>query len=161
MLPVARDPAGPVRRATERQWTSPSLTVSTGSSEPHRLRWIAPTKDTKKHDRDLSDQRHDSQIEHLYLQPFAVHRPKLVERSRLSQCYDDSVVAREESLCQQSAGTGRRAKVRAVVDRGFDRTGRIDAEVSNAGHGRFSAAEKLSDAEIDRQIATNLTGSIN
>lgn len=32
--------------------------------------------------------------------------------------------------------------------------------MSNAGYGRFGAAVKLSDAEIDRQIATDLTGSI-
>ena len=38
--------------------------------------------------------------------------------------------------------------------------GRIDAIVSNAGYGLFGAAEELNDAEIDRQIATNLTGSI-
>lgn len=121
MLLVGRDPAGPVQRATERQWTSPSSTVSAGSPEPHRLRTIASTEGKKKNDRDLSDHRHDSQIEHFHLQPLAMHSPKMVERSRLSQCYDDSVGSREQSLCQPSAETGRRAKVRAVVDRGFDR----------------------------------------
>lgn len=38
--------------------------------------------------------------------------------------------------------------------------GRIDVVVSNAGYGLFGAAEELSDAQIDRQIATNLTASI-
>lgn len=51
-------------------------------------------------------------------------------------------------------------KVRGVVDRAFDKMGRIDTVVSNAGYGLFGAAEELSDVEIDRQIATNLTGSI-
>ncbi|WP_407529365.1 SDR family oxidoreductase [Methylobacterium oryzisoli] len=47
-----------------------------------------------------------------------------------------------------------------VVDRAFATMGRIDVVVSNAGYGLFGAAEELEDGEIDRQIATNLTGSI-
>ncbi|WP_185983621.1 SDR family oxidoreductase [Aureimonas mangrovi] len=50
--------------------------------------------------------------------------------------------------------------VRATIDRAFARAGRIDAIVSNAGYGLFGAAEELSDVQIERQIATNLTGSI-
>jgi NAD(P)-dependent dehydrogenase (short-subunit alcohol dehydrogenase family) len=38
--------------------------------------------------------------------------------------------------------------------------GRIDVIVSNAGYGLFGAAEEVTDAQVDRQIATNLTGSI-
>ena len=38
--------------------------------------------------------------------------------------------------------------------------GRIDVAVSNAGYGLFGAAEELTDAQIDHQIAVNLTGSI-
>ena len=52
------------------------------------------------------------------------------------------------------------AAVRRTVDRAFDDTGRIDVVVSNAGYGAFGAAEELFDEQIDRQIATNLTGSI-
>ncbi len=37
---------------------------------------------------------------------------------------------------------------------------RIDVIVSNAGYGLFGAAEEVSDAQIDAQIATNLVGSI-
>lgn len=36
----------------------------------------------------------------------------------------------------------------------------VDVIVSNAGYGLFGAAEELSDEDIDRIIATNLTGSI-
>ena len=50
--------------------------------------------------------------------------------------------------------------VRTVVDRSFTEQGRIDVVVSNAGYGLFGAAEELSDAQVDRMIATNLTGSI-
>ncbi len=49
--------------------------------------------------------------------------------------------------------------LRQEVDRAFA-NGRIDVVVSNAGYGLFGAAEELTDAQIDRQIATNLTASI-
>lgn len=51
------------------------------------------------------------------------------------------------------------AMVREVA-RAFSQLGRIDVVVSNAGYGLFGAAEEVTDAQIDRQIATNLTGSI-
>ena len=50
--------------------------------------------------------------------------------------------------------------IRAVVDGAFERFGRLDRIVSNAGYGLFGAVEELTDAQIDHQIATNLTGSI-
>lgn len=46
------------------------------------------------------------------------------------------------------------------VGRAFSQLGRIDVIVSNAGYGLFGAAEEVTDAQIDRQIATNLIGSI-
>jgi len=52
------------------------------------------------------------------------------------------------------------AGLRRVVDESFARLGRIDVIVSNAGYGLFGAAEELTDAQIDQQIATNLVGSI-
>jgi NAD(P)-dependent dehydrogenase (short-subunit alcohol dehydrogenase family) len=52
------------------------------------------------------------------------------------------------------------AWIRAVVDDAFRRMGRIDVVVSNAGYGLFGAAEELTDEQIDHQIKTNLTGSI-
>ncbi|WP_338661284.1 SDR family oxidoreductase [Pararoseomonas sp. SCSIO 73927] len=52
------------------------------------------------------------------------------------------------------------ASIRAAVDEAVRRCGRIDVVVSNAGYGLFGAAEEVSDAQIERQIATNLTGSI-
>lgn len=53
-----------------------------------------------------------------------------------------------------------RAAVRAAIDQAFDRVGRIDVVVSNAGYGLFGAGEELSDEQIDRQLATNLSGPI-
>lgn len=50
--------------------------------------------------------------------------------------------------------------MRRELDNAFQACGKIDRVVSNAGYGLFGAAEEVSDAQIDRQIATNLTGSI-
>jgi NAD(P)-dependent dehydrogenase (short-subunit alcohol dehydrogenase family) len=49
----------------------------------------------------------------------------------------------------------------SAVESAFERHERIDVVVSNAGYGLFGAAEELSNAQIDRQIATNLVGSIH
>ena len=73
-----------------------------------------------------------------------------------------------DDLVQKYPGTFRRelldvtdvAAVRDVVDRSFGSLGRIDVVVSNAGYGLFGAAEELSDEQISRIIATNLTGSV-
>jgi len=50
--------------------------------------------------------------------------------------------------------------IHTLVDRAFEKFGRIDVVVNNAGYGLFGAAEELSDDEVDLIIATNLTGSI-
>lgn len=50
--------------------------------------------------------------------------------------------------------------IHAVVDDAWERHGRIDVVVSNAGYGLFGCAEELTDAQIDHIVATNLVGSI-
>lgn len=50
--------------------------------------------------------------------------------------------------------------VRHVMADAFAALGRIDVVVSNAAYALFGAGEELGDAQIDQQIATNLTGSI-
>ena len=52
------------------------------------------------------------------------------------------------------------AAIRAAIKNAFERFGRIDVIVSNAGYGLFGAAEELTDEQIDRQLATNLVGSM-
>ena len=47
-----------------------------------------------------------------------------------------------------------------LIDAAFDRFGRIDVVVNNAGYGLFGAAEGLSSAQIRHQIDTNLIGPI-
>ncbi|TWA61751.1 short-subunit dehydrogenase [Azospirillum baldaniorum] len=53
------------------------------------------------------------------------------------------------------------AGVETAISSAFQRHDRIDVVVSNAGYGLFGAAEELTETQIDRQIATNLTGSIH
>ncbi|RDV00218.1 SDR family oxidoreductase [Trinickia dinghuensis] len=50
--------------------------------------------------------------------------------------------------------------IRAAVAQAFTVMPRIDVVVSNAGYGLFGAAEELADEQIERQIATNLIGSM-
>ncbi|MGF7055236.1 NAD(P)-dependent dehydrogenase (short-subunit alcohol dehydrogenase family) [Bosea sp. OAE752] len=51
--------------------------------------------------------------------------------------------------------------IASAIESAFGRHERIDVIVSNAGYGLFGAAEELTRAQIDRQIATNLAGSIH
>ena len=50
--------------------------------------------------------------------------------------------------------------LRSGIAEAFETAGRIDVIVSNAGYGLFGAGEEVTDAQIERQIATNLIGSI-
>ncbi len=52
------------------------------------------------------------------------------------------------------------AGLRMAVDETFRHWERIDLVVSNAAYGLIGAAEELTDAQIDQQISTNLTGTI-
>ena len=80
-----------------------------------------------------------------------VRRPDSV--SDLAKRYPDDLEV--ETLDVTDVG-----EIRAVVEHAFERQGRIDVVVSNAGYGLFGAAEELSDDQIDHIIATNLVGSI-
>ncbi|UHD45808.1 SDR family oxidoreductase [Aureimonas altamirensis] len=71
----------------------------------------------------------------------------------LQERHGDNLVVSKLDLTDTSG-------LRAIIDGAFERMGRIDVVVSNAGYGLFGAAEEVSDAQIDHQIATNLTGSI-
>lgn len=51
-------------------------------------------------------------------------------------------------------------RMRGEVNAAFAAFGRIDVVVSNAGYGLIGAVEEVSDAQIERQIATNLIASI-
>ena len=53
------------------------------------------------------------------------------------------------------------ASIRDAVARAIDRFGAIDAVVNNAGYGLIGAFEASTEAQIDRQFATNVFGLMN
>ncbi|WP_430597230.1 SDR family NAD(P)-dependent oxidoreductase [Enterococcus sp. AZ177] len=50
--------------------------------------------------------------------------------------------------------------IKTLVDKVYEKYGAIDVLVNNAGYGLFGAAEELTDQNVAKIIATNLTGSI-
>src|ERR1700722_4367456 len=52
-----------------------------------------------------------------------------------------------------------RSAVFDVVRRGFDRFGRVDVVVNNAGYGHFGMIEEVSEQELRDQVETNLFGA--
>lgn len=85
---------------------------------------------------------------------------RVVATVRQPRVLEDLVDRHADALKVAILDVTETASLRATVDWAFAVMGRIDVIVSNAGYGLFGAAEELSDAEIERQIATNLTGSI-
>ncbi|USI74711.1 SDR family oxidoreductase [Sphingomonas morindae] len=82
-----------------------------------------------------------------------------------------ATVRRADALADLAATHGDRLRIltldvtdtealRHAIDAAFAALGRIDLVVSNAGYGLFGAAEEVSDAQIARQLATNLLASI-
>ncbi len=51
--------------------------------------------------------------------------------------------------------------VKQTVKNAFEKHGRVDVVVSNAGYGMFGCVEELNDDEINHIVATNLMGSIH
>ena len=79
---------------------------------------------------------------------------------RKTAALDDLKALHGDRLWVATLDVSDTASVRQVVDGAFARMGRIDVVVNNAGYGLFGAAEEVSDAQIVRQIDTNLIGSI-
>lgn len=85
---------------------------------------------------------------------------RVVGTARRTEALLDLSKAHGKSLHVAALDLTDTAAIRAGVREAFERFGRIDVLVSNAAYGLFGAAEELSDEQIDRQLATNLTGSI-
>ena len=71
----------------------------------------------------------------------------------LQEQYDDRLVVMPLDLTDT-------AGIRSTLAAAFQILPKIDVVVSNAGYGLVGAGEEVTDAQIDLQIATNLTGSI-
>ncbi|SER05207.1 Short-chain dehydrogenase [Lentzea xinjiangensis] len=85
---------------------------------------------------------------------------RVAATARRLEALDDLAARHGDRLWRARLDVTDTAAVREVVGRAFAELGRIDVVVSNAGYGLFGAAEELTDEQVDRQIATNLTGSI-
>jgi NAD(P)-dependent dehydrogenase (short-subunit alcohol dehydrogenase family) len=79
---------------------------------------------------------------------------------RRPEALDDLKAEYGERLWVAALDVTDAAAVRAVVGRAFADLGCIDVVVSNAGYAVFGAAEEASDAQLRRQLDTNLIGSI-
>ncbi|MGW4029429.1 SDR family oxidoreductase [Streptomyces sp. NPDC004838] len=85
---------------------------------------------------------------------------RVAATARRTDTLDDLAARHGERLWRETLDVTDTDRLRRVVARAVADLGRIDVVVSNAGYGLFGAAEELSDEQIDRQIATNLTASI-
>jgi len=85
---------------------------------------------------------------------------RVVATARRTEALGDLRALHGERLSVAALDVTEPAAVRAVVDGAFWRWPRIDVIVNNAGYGLFGAAEEVSDEQIERQLATNLVGSI-
>lgn len=81
-----------------------------------------------------------------------VRRPKSLQA--LENQYGDQLTVELLDLTDTS-------QIYQMVDTVFKRSQSIDVVVSNAGYGLYGAAEELSNEQIERQIDTNLYGSIH
>ena len=85
---------------------------------------------------------------------------RVVGTARRAGTLDDLAARHGDRLRVVTLDVTDTAAIRQEVARAFSQLGRIDVIVSNAGYGLFGAAEEVTDAQVDRQIATNLTGPI-
>ncbi|MEV5432398.1 SDR family oxidoreductase [Streptomyces sp. NPDC052701] len=85
---------------------------------------------------------------------------RVAATARRPESLDDLAARYGERLWRARLDVTDTTALREVVDHAFTDLGRIDVVVSNAGYGLFGAAEELTDEQIDRQIATNLTAPI-
>jgi NAD(P)-dependent dehydrogenase (short-subunit alcohol dehydrogenase family) len=101
-----------------------------------------------------------SGLGHLMTEQLLARGDRVVGTIRRAGALDELRAKHGDRLVAVTLDLADSVGIRAAVDEAFARMGRIDVLVSNAGYGLFGAAEELTDAQIQHQIATNLTGSI-
>lgn len=79
---------------------------------------------------------------------------------RRPEAIDDLAGLHGDRLWIRSLDVTDTARLRLVVEEAFADLGRIDVVASIAGFGTIGLAEELTDEQIERQIDTNLIGSI-
>ncbi|MFF2523432.1 SDR family oxidoreductase [Streptomyces liangshanensis] len=79
---------------------------------------------------------------------------------RRPSALDDLAAAYGDHLWRAALDVSEPARVRDVVDAAFAALGRIDVIVSNAGYSLVGAAEEPTDEQVERQLDTNVLGSM-
>lgn len=97
---------------------------------------------------------------HLLTEKLLARGDTVVATVRRTGSLDDLLGRHGERLHVLHLDVADMASPRTTVDAAFGAVGRIDVVVSNAAYALFGAAEEASDAQVERQIATNLVGSI-
>ncbi|MFL9992937.1 SDR family oxidoreductase [Paraburkholderia sediminicola] len=85
---------------------------------------------------------------------------RVVATLRREGALDDLKIQYDDQLQMLTLDVTDIRAVHTNIAAAFEAMGRIDVVVNNAGYGLFGAAEEVTDEQIERQIATNLTGSI-
>lgn len=88
------------------------------------------------------------------------HGDRVVATARNSAALADLAQARPADVLALNCDVTDSAQVQAAVADAVEWAGRIDVLVNNAGHGLVGALEELSDAQIERVLATNVRGVI-
>jgi NAD(P)-dependent dehydrogenase (short-subunit alcohol dehydrogenase family) len=85
---------------------------------------------------------------------------RVVATARDVGCLKDLEERHRESILALPLDVTDRTAVFEVVRRAFERFGRVDVVVNNAGYGQFGMIEELTEGELRDQIETNLFGAL-
>ncbi|MFC4945223.1 SDR family oxidoreductase [Pseudonocardia sp. GCM10023141] len=85
---------------------------------------------------------------------------RVAATARTPQRLDDLAEIHGDRLWRAELDVTDTAVLRSVVGRVFAELGRVDVIFSNAGRGAFGAAEEMTDAAIDEQLALNFTAPV-
>ncbi|MGE0969221.1 SDR family oxidoreductase [Klebsiella sp. WOUb02] len=101
-----------------------------------------------------------SGLGHLMCENLLARGDRVVASVRREGALDDMRAQYGDNLQLIVLDISKTATIKPIIETAFAQAGQIDVVVSNAAYGLFGAAEELSDMQIERQIVTNLTGSI-
>lgn len=96
----------------------------------------------------------------LMVEQLLARGDRVAATARNTDSLDDLVAAYGDQIWTATLDVTDTVQIRRVVEDAFAALWVIDVFVNNAGYGLFGAAEELTDALIDHQLATNLIGPI-
>lgn len=85
----------------------------------------------------------------------------VIATARRLEALDDLVALAPDRVLAQRLDVTSKAEIKQAVRAGLARFGKIDVLINNAGYGLMGALEEASDADIRKQIDTNLLGVID